>query len=310
MDKPIYLGFAILELSKLLMFETSYHKLQAYFGEKILQFFYMDSVTKDIPIILKINESIKILRVDEIINEEAWYQDDNVITQLGYREFCDCGGTQVCTSGGWKNNEIVGHKTEKVNYRIRTKHGIVDVTGDHSLIDKNREIIKPCDLLLVEEMLHNHINFGESKITLDELIDKIYNIETETLEEKRRFVEGFFLGDGSSGIYRYPSGIKFCWHLNSLDFNLIEKLQRYCKEVWIDIIFKVYNVIESSQGYRISSGKKKLALYFDNFDTKEKRIPDYMLNETIENRKWFLLGFYSADGSKKMDKMYLFFTEK
>ena len=34
MDKPFYLGFAILELIKLLMYETYYDKLQSYFGEK------------------------------------------------------------------------------------------------------------------------------------------------------------------------------------------------------------------------------------------------------------------------------------
>ena len=43
MDKPIYLGFAILELSKLLMYETYYDKLQPYFGVKNLQLRYMDT---------------------------------------------------------------------------------------------------------------------------------------------------------------------------------------------------------------------------------------------------------------------------
>ena len=33
MDKPIYLGFSVLELSKLLMYETHYDKLQPYFGQ-------------------------------------------------------------------------------------------------------------------------------------------------------------------------------------------------------------------------------------------------------------------------------------
>ena len=32
MDKPLYLGFSILELSKLLMYETYYDKLQPYFN--------------------------------------------------------------------------------------------------------------------------------------------------------------------------------------------------------------------------------------------------------------------------------------
>ena len=34
-DKPIYLEFSILDLSRLLMYETHYDKLQPYFIEKI-----------------------------------------------------------------------------------------------------------------------------------------------------------------------------------------------------------------------------------------------------------------------------------
>ena len=43
MDKPIYLGFAVLEVSKLLMYETYYDKLQPNFEEKNLQLNYMDT---------------------------------------------------------------------------------------------------------------------------------------------------------------------------------------------------------------------------------------------------------------------------
>ena len=42
MDKPIYLGFTVLELSKLHMYETYYDKLQSYFGQEIIQLHYMD----------------------------------------------------------------------------------------------------------------------------------------------------------------------------------------------------------------------------------------------------------------------------
>ena len=37
MIKPTYLGFADLELKKLLMYETYYDELQHYVGEKIIQ---------------------------------------------------------------------------------------------------------------------------------------------------------------------------------------------------------------------------------------------------------------------------------
>ena len=42
MDKPIYLGFAILELSKLHMYETYYDTLQPYYGQENIQLHYMD----------------------------------------------------------------------------------------------------------------------------------------------------------------------------------------------------------------------------------------------------------------------------
>ena len=43
MDKPIYLGFTLLELSKLHMYETYYDILQPYFGQENLQLHYMDT---------------------------------------------------------------------------------------------------------------------------------------------------------------------------------------------------------------------------------------------------------------------------
>ena len=43
MEKPIYLGFSVLKLSKLLMYETFYDILQPYFGQEITQLHYMDT---------------------------------------------------------------------------------------------------------------------------------------------------------------------------------------------------------------------------------------------------------------------------
>ena len=43
MDKPIYLRFSVSELSKLLMYETYYDKLQPYFGQQTIQLHYMNT---------------------------------------------------------------------------------------------------------------------------------------------------------------------------------------------------------------------------------------------------------------------------
>ena len=42
MDKPIYVGFAILEPSKLHMYETFYDELQLYFGQENIQCHYIN----------------------------------------------------------------------------------------------------------------------------------------------------------------------------------------------------------------------------------------------------------------------------
>ena len=62
---PLYLRFSLLELSKLLMYETYYDKLQPYFGQENLHLQYMDTDsfvlsvnTNDIIIDLKILEDI------------------------------------------------------------------------------------------------------------------------------------------------------------------------------------------------------------------------------------------------------------
>ena len=83
------------------------------------------------------------------------------------------------------------------------------------------------------------------------------------------FIEGFFLGDGTPGIYKY-STINYRWGLNNSDFSLIERIQRNCKDVWHDIDFKIYDVRKSSHVYKIASRGKKLALEFDIFYTAEK----------------------------------------
>ena len=106
-----------------------------------------------------------------------------------------------------------------------------------------------------EDLLHRFVSFNEAQITFDEFINKISNIEPETSREKEMFVKGFFLGDGCSEIYWYKK-IKYCWHLNDLYFNLIQKLQRFCKETWNHIDFKIYDVREIGQVYRISVGRK------------------------------------------------------
>ena len=60
MDKAIYVGFAILELSKLHMYETYYDTIQLYFGKENLQLQYID--TDGMILSMKTKDNIKDLK--------------------------------------------------------------------------------------------------------------------------------------------------------------------------------------------------------------------------------------------------------
>ena len=60
LDIPFYLGFAVLELSKVIIYATYYYKLQPCFGEKDIQFHYMD--TDSFVLSVNTNDSIEDLQ--------------------------------------------------------------------------------------------------------------------------------------------------------------------------------------------------------------------------------------------------------
>ena len=54
MHKPIYLGFAVLGLSELFLYETYYDSLQPYFGQENNQLHYMETDS----FVLRVNKKI------------------------------------------------------------------------------------------------------------------------------------------------------------------------------------------------------------------------------------------------------------
>ena len=64
--KPFYVGFSVLKLSKLLMYEWYYDELQPYFGENNLQLHYLDtdSFIFSIKLIENLMEDLKNFRED------------------------------------------------------------------------------------------------------------------------------------------------------------------------------------------------------------------------------------------------------
>jgi len=146
---------------------------------------YGDSVTEDTPILIKQNNIIKIIRIDEISNN---FEPYFVFVKNGKRKMADSKIENIyCrTSTGWKKiKRIIKHETTKMIYRVITITGIIDVTSDHSLIDIYGNLIKP--------------EFSENKFLLidnftsDEIFEQnCVDILNETNEEKKKYINEIF----------------------------------------------------------------------------------------------------------------------
>ena len=74
MDKPIYLGLSVLELSKLLMYETYYDRFQIYFEQENIQLHYMD--TDSFVLSVNTNDIIKDLKnFEDLFDFSNLYQN-------------------------------------------------------------------------------------------------------------------------------------------------------------------------------------------------------------------------------------------
>ncbi len=103
--------------------------------------YYGDSVIGETPIIVRYNKKdIKVVYIKDL----GWNKYH--IWNYNHKEFIlsQLHNIEVYTEDGWsKINKMIRHKTNKKLYRIITISGSVVVTEDHSLLDENKQKIKP-----------------------------------------------------------------------------------------------------------------------------------------------------------------------
>jgi len=124
-----------------------------------------DSVTGDTPLLLRnpITNMIEIKTIEDLT--ETWSSNDNN-KEYGMTDY------EVWTDTAWtKIKHVMRHKVDKEIYRVLTHTGIVDVTEDHSLLDKNAEKISPKDIKVNGELLHNFPIFEENKVSIPDNLD-------------------------------------------------------------------------------------------------------------------------------------------
>ena len=93
MQKPIYLGFFILELSKIFLYETYYDKLQKYFGQDGIKIHYQNTdaylssieTTDSVNDLDKLRDQYKMFNLSNLVKEHKFFLNDFKKT-LGYQK--------------------------------------------------------------------------------------------------------------------------------------------------------------------------------------------------------------------------------
>lgn len=263
-----------------------------------------NSVRGTTPIPCRINGNFIYKTIEEIsIGDWKFINDEQEISTpiKNLEVWSDLGFT--------KPKYVMRHKMENPLYRVNTHTGSVDCTGDHSLLRKNGEEVKPKDLELDEELLHH--DFPLPFDTPDKPLfrnlsnDIIDNYVLKNTEEELAFIHGLFFAEGTCGTWGVLENAKTSWIIYNQDIKLLERakdiLNKNEKET-----FKISNYYDSARCYHLVPTKNIIDIansYRKMFYDKRnyKKFPDYIFNAPYNIRLSFLLGYYRGDGNRNLD---------
>jgi len=246
---------------------------------------YGDSVMPGTPVLIRGPDGIRVRTIESLAKD--WTEYPGFLKEGTNKEQSELMDLEVWTHKQWQPiKRVIRHKCQKKMYRILTHTGLVDVTEDHSLLDKELNILKPKDVQIGQGLYHS---FPES-LWFDEVCS-----------DEEAFILGMFVGDGSCGLYDCPSGSKATWGINNKDLELLEKCKEYCKKIHPEYEFVIMDTLESSGVYKLSprggSVIELTKLYRDQcYDGQAKKVP---LKAFGRNAQAFLDGLWASDGCRK-----------
>ena len=194
MDKAIYVGFAILELSKLHMYETNYDTLQPYFGEENLQLHYID--TDGMILSMKTKDIIKDLKnLDDIFDFSNLDENHELYSNKNKKVI---GKFKIETPKNVIIDEFVCLRSKAYSFKckdnIDSKNKIKGISKSQSKHIKFEEYYnclfggeyqKECDNYIIPSLSHEMYLQKVKKSTLSLFDDKrCYINETESIPWK------------------------------------------------------------------------------------------------------------------------------
>lgn len=136
-----------------------------------------DSVAENTPVLVKKEGIIFVIEIKDLT-------DEFILTSTGKEYNTKDINFQVWTEKGWtKIAKVMRHKVTKDMYQVKTLNSSIEVTEDHSLLDKKGDEISPKDCKFGDYLLQS---FPDKK----EFNNGIKTILSETLDEDLAYVMG------------------------------------------------------------------------------------------------------------------------
>ena len=255
---------------KMIMMAKQYIE-ENYEGAEVV---YGDSVTGDSPILLRFPDGhVEIKTIDSLTEMWAPHDKFKVWDDMRYEKEQGLIDAETWTTNGWaKIRRVIRHKTNKKIYRVSTQEGSVDVTEDHSLLDENRNAIKPTDCVV-----------GETKLFHSFPSEFPHSVESG-ITKNQAWLYGLFFRDGRCDRN---------WTITNSNRDYLEKAASYMRTV------------EPSE-FKITSGltlepvslipgmlERYSALFYDK--NGNKQVPTVILNAHSDIRLWFIRGFLTGE---------------
>jgi len=272
-----------------------------------MKVYYGDSVVGDTPIMIKRGGKKELIPIEEL--------DDRYEHYVGFKECIDYTNENVyvMTEDGYsKIVKVIRHCTRKKLYRVTTHIGSVIVTEDHSLLNANKEKIKPLECAAGTSLLH----WQQKSIDIDQLLanlsvidEEIKDLATDDIPNHLAYVKGFFFGDGSCGRYTCANGQKKATlALNNQNLVFLGKCVEIFNYHHDDVKLKIIDTLASSGVYKAVAVGNVLPLVIKwrkefYSSRKHKKVPQNILNGDRHAKLAFMQGYYAADGDKTYKRL-------
>lgn len=229
---------------------------------------YAQSVHAETPIFIKNNDKISIIPIRDL---DVYHQYNNLF---------------IWTEKGWsKVKNIIKKKSNKKMYVLVTKTSIIELTEDHSLVIKNKEV-SPQTLTIGDRIeLIEFPSFGNDVINVD---------------NDWAWLNGFFSAEGTILYYKFkdrknPRMSNFRLYNNNLTY--LEKAQKILNKIGIESKIKKYN--STGKCYTLYSTFIPLSSLFHKWHInkdKTKKVPEFMFKVNISAKEEYLRGLFYGDG--------------